>query len=83
MYNYQGQKSTLSQEVEVLQREIEILQNLLGDEDPREIEARHIKLLHMYNESKDAAQAILGRLASIKQTTSSSLHEEYSLPLRD
>ncbi|KAG9127291.1 hypothetical protein FRC07_014998 [Ceratobasidium sp. 392] len=69
MHGSQGKKNTLSQEVEVLQTEIDMLQKLLGmdlssigilgrtsDEDPREIEARHIKLLHMYNESKDAAQ---------------------------
>lgn len=27
-----------------------------SDEDPQKIVARHIKLLHGYNESKDAAQ---------------------------
>ncbi|KAG8719939.1 hypothetical protein FRC08_001600 [Ceratobasidium sp. 394] len=62
MDSTQNKKDTISQEVEVLQKEIDILQKLLGDEDPREIETRHIKLLHMYNESKDAAQVILGRV---------------------
>ncbi|CAE6517312.1 unnamed protein product [Rhizoctonia solani] len=95
--------SKVSQEVESLQRDIDILQKLLGqvkillssmpaietvlrkdrDEDPQKIVDRHIKLLHTYNESKDAAQAILGRLAAIKQTTVAQIHEEYDLPLQE
>ncbi|KAL5639280.1 hypothetical protein ACGC1H_006702 [Rhizoctonia solani] len=76
-------KGAVSQEVESLQRDIDTLQKLLGDEDPQKIVDRHIKLLHMYNESKDAAQVILGRLAAIKQTTVAKIHEEYDLPLQD
>ncbi|CAE6422919.1 unnamed protein product [Rhizoctonia solani] len=51
-------KGTISQEVESLQKDIDTLQKLLGDEDPQKIVDRHIKLLHMYNESKDAAQIV-------------------------
>ncbi|KAF8598223.1 Swi5-domain-containing protein [Ceratobasidium sp. AG-I] len=76
-------EDSISQQAEVLQKEIDILQKLLGDEDPQEIVARHIKLLHTYNESKDAGQVLLGRLASIKQTTLAKIHEEYGLPLHD
>ncbi|KAH7334341.1 DNA repair protein [Rhizoctonia solani] len=76
-------KGTISQEVESLQRDIDTLQKLLDDEDPQKIVDRHIKLLHTYNESKDAAQVILGRMAAIKQTTVAKMHEDYDLPLQD
>ncbi|QRV97449.1 hypothetical protein RhiJN_25468 [Ceratobasidium sp. AG-Ba] len=83
MHSKQDKRGDPSQEVQDLQKEIEMLQKLLGDEDPVEIERQHIKLLHTYNESKDAAQVILGKLASIKQTTLAKIHEEYNLPLHD
>ncbi|CAE6454217.1 hypothetical protein RSOLAG1IB_06704 [Rhizoctonia solani AG-1 IB] len=76
-------RAAISQEAENLQRDIDTLQKILGDEDPQKIVDRHIKLLHMYNESKDAAQVILGRLAAIKQTPVSTIHEDYDLPLQD
>ncbi|QRW24695.1 hypothetical protein RhiXN_11607 [Rhizoctonia solani] len=76
-------QATVSQEAENLQRDIDTLQKLLGNEDPQKIVDRHIKLLHTYNESKDAAQVILGRLAAIKQTSVAKIHEDYDLPLQD
>ncbi|CAE6454987.1 unnamed protein product [Rhizoctonia solani] len=76
-------RATVSQEAENLQRDIDTLQKLLGNEDPQKIVDRHIKLLHTYNESKDAAQVILGRLAAIKQTSVAKIHEDYDLPLQD
>ena len=42
-----------------------------------------INLLHLYNETKDAAQVVIGRLAELEGVTVKSLHEKYSLPLDD
>lgn len=48
-------------------------------EDAQQIVSRHIKLLHRYNEAKDAAQIIIGKLAAHKQTTIRQIHEDYGL----
>ncbi|KAI6154099.1 DNA repair protein, partial [Pisolithus tinctorius] len=56
--------------VEQLQAEINALQARLGYEANAEtIVSNHIKLLHRYNEAKDATQILVGRLASLKGTT--------------
>ncbi|KAF8634904.1 hypothetical protein AX15_000652 [Amanita polypyramis BW_CC] len=62
-----------------LQAEIEALQKELGDDDPELIVKRHINLLHRYNETKDAAQILIGRLANIKQTTVRQIHNDLDL----
>ncbi|KAF4614473.1 hypothetical protein D9613_002680 [Agrocybe pediades] len=63
-----------------LEQEIEQLQARLGEGvDAEKIVKRHIALLHKYNEAKDAAQILIGRLASIKQTTIRQIHEDYGL----
>ncbi|PPQ63284.1 hypothetical protein CVT24_006809 [Panaeolus cyanescens] len=63
-----------------LQLEIDRLQAQLGhDQDAEAIVKRHIALLHRYNEAKDATQILIGRLASLKQTTIRKIHEEYGL----
>ncbi|KAI0060320.1 hypothetical protein BV25DRAFT_1807691 [Artomyces pyxidatus] len=63
-----------------LQAEIEELEKTLGpDEDADKIVSRHIKLLHRYNEAKDATQILIGKLAAHKQTTIRQIHEDYDL----
>ncbi|KAI9449730.1 DNA repair protein, partial [Lactarius psammicola] len=63
-----------------LESEIAELQKELGPgEDAQQIVSRHIKLLHRYNEAKDAAQIIIGKLAAHKQTTIRQIHEDYGL----
>ncbi|KAL5487742.1 hypothetical protein ACEPAI_5850 [Sanghuangporus weigelae] len=58
-----------------LRAEITSLEEHLGqDEDPKKFVKNHIKLLHDYNEAKDAAQ-----LAVYKETTIKQLHEAYGL----
>ncbi|KAI0290541.1 DNA repair protein [Multifurca ochricompacta] len=49
------------------------------EEDAQKIVSRHIKLLHRYNEAKDAAQIIIGKLAVQKKTTIRQIHEDYGL----
>ncbi|KJA14811.1 hypothetical protein HYPSUDRAFT_48819 [Hypholoma sublateritium FD-334 SS-4] len=67
-----------------LQLEIDKLQAQLGEkEDAEKIVKRHIELLHQYNEAKDAAQILIGRLASIKQITIRQIHEDYGLGADD
>ncbi|CAG7847335.1 SubName: Full=Uncharacterized protein {ECO:0000313/EMBL:CCA67688.1} [Serendipita indica DSM 11827] len=68
---------------EAMLAEIHTLEQALQGEDPSVIVSRHIKLLHDYNESKDAAQALMGKLAIAKGTTVTRLHEKYQLSLRD
>ncbi|KAI0284839.1 DNA repair protein [Russula brevipes] len=63
-----------------LEAEISGLQKELGlGENAQKIVSRHIKLLHRYNEAKDATQIIIGKLACHKQTTIRQTHDDYGL----
>ncbi|RDB29444.1 DNA repair protein SWI5 [Hypsizygus marmoreus] len=63
-----------------LQTEIDTLQLALGEhEDPEKIVKNHIKLLHQYNEAKDATQILIGRLATLKETTVRQIHDDLGL----
>lgn len=42
-----------------------------------------MKYLHEYNDIKDAAQVVLGALATMREVTIASLHKEYNLPTAD
>lgn len=39
-----------------------------------------IDLMHLYNETKDATQTVIGILANINRVTIKTLHEELELP---
>lgn len=43
----------------------------------------HIDNLHRYNEVKDAAQIVLGRLAEIEQVTLKEMHKKYDVPVSE
>ncbi|KIY50503.1 hypothetical protein FISHEDRAFT_71552 [Fistulina hepatica ATCC 64428] len=63
-----------------LQAEVEKLREELGaDEDPDKIIKHHIDLLHRYNEAKDSAQILIGRLAALKNSTIKQIHMDYDL----
>ncbi|KAJ3928518.1 MAG: DNA repair protein [Lentinula lateritia] len=67
-----------------LEAEVNRLQQELGqDEDAEKIVNKHIKLLHRYNEAKDAAQMLIGRLANLKETTVRQIHNDLDLPIGD
>ncbi|KAF8809035.1 hypothetical protein BYT27DRAFT_7095045, partial [Phlegmacium glaucopus] len=67
-----------------LQNEIDSLQKRLGEgEDAELIVKKHIALLHVYNETKDATQILIGRLASLKQLTVRQIHNDYDLKDED
>ncbi|KAJ6604973.1 DNA repair protein [Mycena sp. CBHHK59/15] len=68
--------------IAALQAEVDSLQKELGeDQDAEAIAKKHIKLLHRYNEAKDATQILIGKLATLKETTIRQIHED--LDLRD
>ncbi|TDL26398.1 Swi5-domain-containing protein [Rickenella mellea] len=69
--------------IESLETEIATLQAELGDEDAEKVVKKHIKLLHEYNEAKDATQILIGRLAAHKETTVKQLHVDYGLTADD
>ncbi|KAG7094116.1 hypothetical protein E1B28_007730 [Marasmius oreades] len=70
--------------VNALQQEADRLQQELGiGEDAAKIVDNHIKLLHRYNEIKDATQMLIGRLANIKEMTVREIHREMDLPETD
>ncbi|KDQ62887.1 hypothetical protein JAAARDRAFT_202430 [Jaapia argillacea MUCL 33604] len=70
--------------VDSLQAEVDKLQNIVGaDVDAEKLVSKHIKLLHQYNEAKDATQILIGRLAALKQTTIRQIHEDLGLTNED
>ncbi|EGO19094.1 hypothetical protein SERLADRAFT_443629 [Serpula lacrymans var. lacrymans S7.9] len=74
--------SAKNQEIYVskLQAQVDELQQVLGEnEDAEKIVSKHIKLLHRYNEAKDATQILIGRLAALKRTTVRQIHLDYEL----
>ncbi|KAL4261901.1 SWI5/SAE3 family protein [Pleurotus pulmonarius] len=63
-----------------LQAEADRLQQQLGrNVDAEKIVKEHIKLLHEYNEAKDAAQVLIGRLAGLREMTVREVHESLGL----
>ncbi|KAI0348331.1 hypothetical protein BDW22DRAFT_72539 [Trametopsis cervina] len=70
--------------IQALQQEAVELQAKLGnDEDADQIVSTHIKLLHQYNETKDAAQILIGRLAAHRGLTIREVHSEFGLSETD
>ncbi|KAK0199121.1 DNA repair protein [Armillaria mellea] len=70
--------------IAALEAEAENLQRELGEnEDADNIVKKHIKLLHQYNESKDAAQILIGKLALLKEMTVTQVHADLDLPTGD
>ncbi|KAK0466240.1 DNA repair protein [Desarmillaria tabescens] len=70
--------------ITALEAEVENLKRELGEnEDADSIVKRHIKLLHQYNESKDAAQILIGKLALLKEVTITQIHVDLDLPTGD
>ncbi|PBK76526.1 hypothetical protein ARMSODRAFT_229611 [Armillaria solidipes] len=70
--------------IAALEAEVDNLQRELGEnEDADSIVKRHIKLLHQYNESKDAAQILIGKLALLKEVTVTQVHADLDLPTGD
>ncbi|KAH8834984.1 DNA repair protein [Flagelloscypha sp. PMI_526] len=66
--------------IDALELEIAALQaRLQPNEDPEKIIQRHIQHLHVYNEAKDATQILIGRLATLKESTVKQIHEDYDL----
>ncbi|KAM3843120.1 DNA repair protein SWI5 homolog, partial [Diretmus argenteus] len=82
-----GAKVNPREEVEELRRRREELDTeiaLLESEGYRveELE-QHIDLLHEYNDIKDIGQTLLGRLASLRGTTTRDLYSHFDLELDD
>jgi hypothetical protein len=62
----------------------EAIAALAGVEERYEREVKgHMDRLHLYNETKDAAQDILGRVATAEGTTVSALYPRYGLETGD
>ncbi|KAJ3829717.1 DNA repair protein [Lentinula raphanica] len=59
------------------------LTNFNTNLDAEKIVNQHIKLLHRYNEAKDATQILIGRLANLKEITVRQIHKDLELPIGD
>ncbi|KAJ3728593.1 DNA repair protein [Lentinula raphanica] len=77
-------QQTQEARISELQAEVDQLQHQLGQgEDAEKIVNQHIKLLHRYNEAKDATQILIGRLANLKEITVRQIHKDLELPIGD
>ena len=67
-----------------LEKELdEELLKLRSDLESAPSKQTKMNYLHEYNNIKDATQVVLGALASMRQVTIASLHEEFNLPTAD
>ena len=57
--------------------------NIKGFEDSTSIYSNYIDLLHDYNELKDVVQALIGRLALVRNQTTRELYPEFDLDSND
>ncbi|KZT62009.1 Swi5-domain-containing protein [Calocera cornea HHB12733] len=76
-------KSLTKEEEDALRKEIAELEKELNGKDPNEAVKEHIRILHEYNELKDATQLMIGRLANMKDITIRQTHEDYGLTSDD
>ncbi|KZO98802.1 Swi5-domain-containing protein [Calocera viscosa TUFC12733] len=76
-------KVLTKEEEDALRKEIAGLEKELDGKDPNAALKEHIRILHEYNELKDATQMMLGRLASMRDTTIRQVHDEYGLTSDD
>ncbi|KAJ5643017.1 uncharacterized protein N7484_005524 [Penicillium longicatenatum] len=51
--------------------------------DPSTTVQRHVRLLHEYNEVKDAAQGLMGLIADAKGVRVAEIHKEYGVDEKD
>lgn len=52
-----------------------------GDFNPTKAKEEIMRLLHEYNEVKDAAQTVIGALANTENVSVRTLHERFDLPM--
>ncbi|KAJ6096843.1 hypothetical protein N7486_007589 [Penicillium sp. IBT 16267x] len=52
-------------------------------DDPKTTIQRHVRLLHEYNEIKDAAQGLMGLIADAKGVRVAEIHQEYGVDEKD
>ncbi|KAJ5765624.1 Swi5-domain-containing protein [Penicillium odoratum] len=51
--------------------------------DPATTVQRHVRLLHEYNEIKDAAQGLMGLIADAKGVRVAEIHQEFGVDEKD
>ncbi|GHJ85398.1 hypothetical protein NliqN6_1800 [Naganishia liquefaciens] len=69
---------------DVLETEIaELLKQLGPDVDAQAVVQNHIELLHVYNEIKDGAQALIGQYTMRTGATIKDVHERLGLSLTE
>ena len=85
---YGGQKKTevLTRDLLQIQKELDTtcdrLVPLQGKYSEKDVQS-YIGALHEYNEVKDVAQSLLGKLAEMEGNTVASMHRQYGLSLDD
>uniref|UniRef100_UPI00358E0155 DNA repair protein SWI5 homolog n=1 Tax=Myxine glutinosa TaxID=7769 RepID=UPI00358E0155 len=82
-----GGQVNLEQESEILQKKLVAMDSEIAELTQEgchleELEL-HIEKMHEYNEVKDVAQMLLGRLAMVRGVTTRDLYEDYNLQLED
>ncbi|KAJ2851231.1 swi5-like zinc finger protein [Coemansia brasiliensis] len=77
--------STLKADVEELSKKRDALleESWLTVEEARRLNDQHIDRLHRYNDIKDAAQKLFGKLAELKGKTVKEIYEEYQVDIND
>lgn len=78
--------NALKDQINQIESEIALKKKILGIELDSEIISAHktyMSRLHRYNEAKDIAQALIGKLAQITGKTTKDLYPDFNLSLED
>lgn len=71
----------LRTELKALKKQLQEIVGDNGNDDEEMYKQKRMELLHRYNDIKDAAQIIIGALATAEQKTIAEVHAELDLPM--
>ncbi|KAI9746414.1 MAG: hypothetical protein M1818_000127 [Claussenomyces sp. TS43310] len=78
-----ARNSALQHEIEALRAELELARTKLKNPAAAETVARHIKLLHAYNEIRDVGQGLMGLIADGRNVRAVEVYREFSVGPKD
>ncbi|OMJ26569.1 DNA repair protein SWI5-like protein [Smittium culicis] len=85
LYALEAEIEQLKAELDTLKTEHALVAEKWGYpvQDAQTVVKNHIEHLHLYNETKDAAQLILGKLAEIQGKSIKQIHAEFNISSLD
>lgn len=64
----------------LIDRRNHLIEEIASIPNEQQMKTEIMELMHKYNETKDAAQILIGGVANVREVTIKSVHEELHLP---